>query len=154
MTCAWIDLLQNRNVKLTDAPLESQWRHDNAYFRSYHQDSCFHIVCDSPAPLSVRLICRISNTTAASRPVELLVNGSIARRFLVSTQWHTWQGTIQPEFLHGGINSIVLRWPNLGQTKTERVAEMIKSLESAILEEGLMDIYSVYGEIHEFRLHT
>jgi hypothetical protein len=154
VTCAGVDLLQSPNMELTQAPLESQWREDSNYFRSYHQDSCFHIVCDSPRPLSVRLICRIFNTMAASRPVELLVNGSIARRFLVGTQWHTWQGTIQLEFLHSGINSIVLRWPGLEQTKTERVAEMIKSLESVILWGDLMDIYSVYGEIHEFRIHT
>ncbi len=83
-----------------------------------------------------------------------MVNGVSATNFKTSTSWHTWEGIIPAELLHGGINSIVLSWPMGKQTRAERIAEVMKSMESAIVWDDFKEIYTVYGEIHEFRAMT
>ncbi len=40
------------------------------------------------------------------------------------------------------------------QTRAERIAEVMKSMESAIVWDDFKEIYTVYGEIHEFRAMT
>jgi hypothetical protein len=154
VTSAGIDLLRGVSTELTQAPLESLWQQESGYFRSFHQQSYFYVVCDLPRPLQLRLVSRILNAETATKPVEILVNGVSATNFQTSTNWHTWEGTIPAELLNSGINSIVLSWPMSRQTKTERVAEVLKSMESAIVWDDFKEIYTVYGEIHEFRATT
>jgi hypothetical protein len=154
VTSAGIDLLRGVSTELTRAPLESLWQQESGYFRSFHQQSYFYVVCDLPRPLQLRLVSRILNAETATKPVEILVNGVSATNFQTSTNWHTWEGTIPAELLNSGINSIVLSWPMSRQTKTERVAEVLKSMESAIVWDDFKEIYTVYGEIHEFRATT
>jgi hypothetical protein len=151
---AGIDLLRGVSTELTQAPLESLWQQENGYFRSFHQQSYFYVVCDLPRPLQLRLVSRILNAETATRPVEILVNGVSATNFKTSTSWHTWEGTIPAELLNSGINSIVLSWPMSRQTRTERFAEVLKSMESAIVWDDFKEIYTVYGDIHEFRAMT
>jgi hypothetical protein len=154
VTSAGIDLLRGVSTELTKTPLESLWQQENDYFRSFHQQSYFYVVCDQPRPLKLRLVSRVFNADTATRPVEILVNGVSATNFKTSTSWHTWEGTIPAELLHGGINSIVLSWPMGKQTRAERIAEVMKSMESAIVWDDFKEIYTVYGEIHEFRAMT
>jgi hypothetical protein len=154
VTSAGIDLLQGTATEFTQAPLEGLWRQENDYFRSFHQQSYFYVVCDQPRPLQLRLVSRILNADAATRPVEILVNGVSAANFKTSTNWHTWEGTIPAELLKSGINSIVLSWPMSKQTRMERFAEVLKNMESALVWDDFKEIYTVYGEIHEFRAMT
>jgi len=154
VTAAGIDLLRGVSTELTQTPLESLWKQENDYFRSFHQQSYFYVVCDLPRPLQLRLVSRVLNAETATRPVEIFVNGVGATNFKTSTSWHTWEGTIPAELLHSGINSIVLSWPMNGQTRTERVGEVLKSMESAIVWDDFKEIYTVYGDIHEFRAMT
>ena len=154
VTSAGSDLLRGVSTELTQAPLESLWQQENDYFRSFHQQSYFYVVCDHLRPLKLRLVSRIFNADTATRPVEILVNGVSATNFKTSTNWHTWEGTIPAELLHSGINSIVLSWPMSKQTRAERIAEVMKSMESAIVWDDFKEIYTVYGEIHEFRAMT
>jgi hypothetical protein len=152
ITTEAVDLLQGSYMDLTHSPLEFQWRTENGYFRSYNQESSFRVICDPACALQIVLTYRLFKSDVTERTIQLLVNGAIAADFVASTRWQTWQGTISQELFHRGVNYIAVHWPEQPtQTRTERTKELIQNLESVRLWQDVNDLYSVYGEIHEFR---
>ena len=150
------DLLNRSNLDLKSAQLEQGGLMGGGeivrlYFKSFGVESRFRLICATPCDVSISLTCRVPSPDAAKKPVSLVINDAVAQTFLVAPTWQTCNAVIPSHLLREGINSIVIQWPELNQPKQERVKELAKTLESVGIWGNYKDIYSVYGEVHEFK---
>jgi hypothetical protein len=139
-----------------DIPFEHlgfEWWEGAIYLRAYEPQSLFHLICDRPDPIQLKLTCRLRCQPMGDETVSVVVNGCLIDSSKVSTRWTQHTCTIPAENLRGGVNSLVLAWPEPQESLEERVEKITMELErSEPLNRWnrLPDIYPVYGEVHAF----
>ena len=148
-----VNLLRHPYCNITFGQLEFEWPDKAIYLQAYKFESRFYLVCDDPCPVHLKLTCRLDCQPMDDGMVSVIVNDCPIGRLRVSTHWSQHALTIPAENLRGGLNSLVLSWPEPQRSPEEHIKKIIKNFEaneSAKRWERLPDIYPVYGEVHAF----
>lgn len=146
-----IDLLRRPYIDMTYCHQERDWQRRGFNFKSYRAETSFRVICPILKLVKLRLVCRVPNALNEEGDVNLLVNGKIVHRMSVGEDWDTSNVVIPADHLREGVNSIIIRWPEPRLSKQELVERVTKELEEANMWENFMGIFTVYGEINDFR---
>jgi hypothetical protein len=149
-----VDLLRHRYIDMTHRQQERDWQMKGFNFKSYGAESSFRLICRFLCPVKISLVCRVPDAHAVEGRVNLLVNGRVVHSFFVSANWETSNIVIPAGLLREGVNSIIIRWPEPNLSKEERVERVAKKLEEAGIWENFIEIFTVYGEISDFRAYV
>ncbi len=139
-----------------DIPFEHlgfEWWEGAIYLRAREPESLFHLICDSPAPIQLKLTCRLPSQPMGDETVSVVVNGCPIDNLKVCSRWSQHTCLISAEVLRGGLNSLVLAWPEPQESPEERIEKITMELErseSLNRWNRLPDIYPIYGEVHAF----
>jgi hypothetical protein len=113
------------------------------YYRLYGRDSKFVFVSDEPEDMQVRITSRTSEGGAGEDAV-VRVNGVPVYSFEATTRWHSTLFHVQKDVLAKGINELEIIWPEKSWAGPDRVARIVKALESGRVPE----VGPIHGEIH------
>lgn len=150
-----------QEVNLLSAPycdilfghLGFEWWEGAIYLRAHEPESLFHLICDAPGPVQLKLTCRLRCQPMSDEAVSVVVNGCLVESLKVSMRWTQHTFMIPAENLRGGVNSLVLSWPEPQQSSEQQIDKISMELERSEPVNRwnrLPDIYPIYGEVHAF----
>jgi hypothetical protein len=146
-----INLLSKSLCDITLPQFEEGWWERSTYLQARKPESRFYLICKKPVPMRLNLTCRLHRPSLDNEPVSVIVNGCLIDEIMVSTNWSQHTIIISPEFLHDGMNLLVISWPEPLQSHDERIEEIIKNLErydQIHMWLGVPEIYPTYGEVY------
>jgi hypothetical protein len=146
-----VNLLHQACLAINFASPASDWQGKYGYFKSYRPTLSVRLVCKRACSLRLVLTCRVVCAESVNKPVSLFVNGLQAHGFLATMQWQTLQTEIPAHLLHEGVNILIIRWPELDQSRDERISQVAREFELVGARRDFPEIFAVYGEVHEFR---
>ncbi|MEK6276210.1 MAG: hypothetical protein AABM30_12895 [Actinomycetota bacterium] len=115
-----------------------------AYRRFFGLVSAFQLRCAAPAPLRLRLTCRVPSANGQSPPVEVRVNGAAIGELPASATWATAELEVPGAEIRAGANRIEIAWPLLEPRWEEQLERAARSLERGVRP----DVLPVFGEVH------
>lgn len=115
-----------------------------AYRRAFDLVSSFYLPCAAPAPLRLRLTCRVPGANGRSSPVEVRVNGSAVGQLPSAPRWTTTELEVPQARIRAGVNRIELAWPLLEPPWEEQLERAARRLERGVSP----DVLPAFGEVH------
>jgi hypothetical protein len=115
-----------------------------AYRRFFGLVSAFQLVCAAPAPVRLRLTCRVPSANGQDPAVEVRVNGAAIGELPASATWATAELEVPGAEIRAGVNRIEIAWPLLEPRWEEQLERAARSLERGVRP----DVLPAFGEVH------
>ena len=120
-----------------------------AYRRAVDLVSTFHLGCAAPAPLRLRLTCRVPGANGHAPPVAVRVNGVAIGELPSTARWATTELEVPEARTQAGGNRIEIMWPLLEPRWEAQLERAALRLERGVRP----DVLPAFGEVHALTVH-
>lgn len=138
-----VDLLNTAYSR--QPPVRQLYRNAMAYYRAFEPISVFDLICDRPAPVTMRLTYR-SGQTDAAKQIHVAVNGVPVGAAPVTNRWKSEAFVVPETCLKTGVNEIAVTWPAPDWDHDRWIDEIAGLFEANVAAE----ISPVFGHIQSF----
>ena len=111
---------------------------------AFWERSRFVFFAEAGQPAEVKLTFRVPHFAARGGDVEVVVNGQRVARTGAARKWQTLAVSVPGELIVGGLNEIVLIWPEPDESADEALSQAADVLSARRLPR----FHPVFGEIH------
>lgn len=149
--------VQSRHINLLEKfyslradEVDSTGRRKLAYFRSFHPESNFLLVCENRLDVQVTLTYRTPEIANFREGAWIEVNGSLVRHLVGTRNWTTVNLVLPAGLLNEGVNSLAIHWALPTTPWQDRLRKMIEHVDISFSPA----IYPIYGDIVTLTAHT